>query len=85
MSNEDIKRELKEIRRKSGTSVEKRVLAEKYKKAIALLPPFEAQILQMYYIDGMTHERIARKVYYSADSVRRILKRGIGMLAEKTK
>ena len=85
MSNEDIRRELKELRKRSGKATLKEALIAKYTGAIALLPPFEARVLTAYYIEHKTHDRIAGEIYYSPDTVRRILKRGIAMLCAKMK
>ena len=86
MSGEDIKRELKLLRKKSGSPpCDKEKLKARYEKAIAMLPPFEAQILRAYYIEGKTHDEIAGEIYYSSDTVRRIIKRGIDLLAKRFK
>ena len=85
MSGEDIRCELRELRKKRGGKADKGALIAKYTNAIALLPSFEAQILRAYYIEHKTHEQIAAEIFYSPDTVRRILKRGILMLSAKMK
>ncbi len=84
MSNEEIRCELKELRQKGNMTDRKKALAEKYKKAIAILPSYEARIMTLYYIDRRTHGEIAREIYYSVDTVKRILKRGIAMLSKNS-
>ena len=83
MSGEDIKRELKCLRKKSGKRCDKTELLAKYRDMISGLPSFEARVLRAYYLEGKTHGQIAKDIYYSADTVRRILSRGIEMLVKK--
>lgn len=85
MSREEIRRELKLLRSRKVRARDKEELKSKYTDAIALLPPFEAHIMREYYLEHRTHEQIAAEIYYSADTVRRILKRGITMLWAKVK
>ncbi len=86
MGFDEVRKELKLLRQKSGKKLEgKERLRTKYRTAIELLPPFECKILIAYFIDGKTYNEIAAEVFYSVDTVRRIIKRGIGMLKDKIK
>lgn len=82
MSGEEIRGELKALRKKSGEVMcDKVAMARKYEEKIALLPSFEAKVMTLYFIKGKTYEEIAIEIFYSKDTVRRIIKRGIAMLA----
>ncbi len=87
MSKDDVLKDLREVRRKCGglSASERLAVLEKYRDTIKALPELEAQVLSAYYIDGKTHGEVAAEIYYSTDTVRRILKRGIAMLAAKIK
>ena len=86
MGFDEVRKELKQLRQKSGKQINgKELLKIKYQNAIEALPPFESKILKLYFIDGKTYGEIAVEVFYSVDTVRRIIKRGIGMLRDNIK
>lgn len=62
--------ELEERRRKQVIEFE--VNAEKIEKCISELPPLQATVIRLYYIDGKPWRQVARILNYNADYCRQL-------------
>lgn len=85
MSSEDIRKELKLLRRKTCKVNNKEDLKKKYEGAIAMLPPSLVRVMNLYYIEGKSYGEIAGEIFYSSDTVRRRVRQGEDMLAKIVK